>query len=128
VRSTSVSLPSSAGWERPDALAAALEGFGGEDASMAKTNRQAKTNQEPTPPRRRGGMQPPKRLVRSLPKVCRPLQLSNGVRTREQAGRRADRRGVAAIPEGTSKRWKRVAARVSDDKNGETEQHEEREG
>jgi len=95
---------------------------------MAKTNRQAKTNQEPTPPRRRGGMQPPKRLVRSLPKVCRPLQLSNGVRTREQAGRRADRRGVAAIPEGTSKRWKRVAARVSDDKNGETEQHEEREG
>jgi hypothetical protein len=73
-------------------------------------------------------MQPPKRLVRSLPKVCRPLQLSNGVRTREQAGRRADRRGVAAIPEGTSKRWKRVAARVSDDKNGETEQHEEREG
>ena len=73
-------------------------------------------------------MQPPKRLVRSLPKVCRPLQLSNGVRTREQAGRRADRRGVAAIPEGTSKRWKRVAARVSDDKNGETGQHEEREG
>ena len=42
MRSTSVSLPSSAGWERPDALAAALEGFGGEDASMAKTNRQAK--------------------------------------------------------------------------------------
>jgi hypothetical protein len=125
VRSTSVSLPSSAGWERPDALAAALEGFGGEDASMAKTNRQAKTNRSQRP---LGAEEACSHAVRSLPKVCRPLQLSNGVRTREQAGRRADRRGVAAIPEGTSKRWKRVAARVSDDKNGETEQHEEREG
>ena len=48
------------------------------------------------------------------------------LRTREQDAELTV--AVAAIREGTSKRWKRVAARVSDDKNGETGQHEEREG